>query len=54
MATDQFVVDGNCHPYNFSEENLKGTSDASSTTCCMLSAPLELARGSVRQRISSS
>ena len=24
MASDQFVIDGICHPYNFSEENLKG------------------------------
>ncbi len=24
MATDQFVIDGICHPYNFSEENLNG------------------------------
>jgi hypothetical protein len=24
MSTDQFVIDGICHPYNFSEENLKG------------------------------
>lgn len=24
MAADQFVIDGVCHPYNFSEENLKG------------------------------
>ncbi len=24
MAADQFVIDGVCHSYNFSEENLKG------------------------------
>ncbi len=24
MAADQFVIDGICHPYNFSEENLRG------------------------------
>jgi NAD(P)-dependent dehydrogenase (short-subunit alcohol dehydrogenase family) len=24
MSTDQFVIDGICHPYNLSEENLKG------------------------------
>ena len=24
MASDQFVIDGICHPYNFSEENLRG------------------------------
>jgi hypothetical protein len=24
MSTDQFVIDGIYHPYNFSEENLKG------------------------------
>ena len=24
MATDQFVIDGICHPYNFSQENLNG------------------------------
>src|ERR687893_363121 len=24
MASDQFVIDGICHPYNFSEENLNG------------------------------
>ncbi len=24
MAADQFLIDGICHPYNFSEENFKG------------------------------
>lgn len=24
MASNRFVIDGICHPYNFSEENLKG------------------------------
>ena len=24
MASDPFVIDGVCHPYNFSDENLKG------------------------------
>ncbi len=24
MATEQFVIDGICHPYNFSPENLNG------------------------------
>jgi hypothetical protein len=24
LATDHFVIDGICHPYNFSEENFKG------------------------------
>ena len=36
MATEEFVIDGICRPYNFLEENLKGRFGRILATCCML------------------